>query len=107
MARQQVSEHTTNPVARTATGMRASTAHRVAIVVARRMQIGQARAAVRAQLAGSLRQRKEISFALVRLRRGLLEFRSEVRSTLRQIGLQAARKRSGQKVPTSNAVASD
>jgi hypothetical protein len=52
---------------------------------------------VRAQLARSLRQRQEISFALVRLRHGLLEFRSEVRSRLRQIGSDAARKKSGQK----------
>jgi hypothetical protein len=71
------------------------------------MQIGQKRAAVRAQLASSLRQRQEISFALVRLRRGLLEFRSEVRSRLRQIGSDAARRRSEQKAPTTNAVSSD
>jgi hypothetical protein len=77
------------------------------MVAARRMQIGQKRAAVRAQLATSLRQRQEISFALVRLRRGLLEFRSEVRSRLRQIASDAARKRSEQKALTANAVTSD
>jgi hypothetical protein len=102
-----VSDPTVPRPARTEPCMRASTARRIAIVAARRMQIGQTRAAVRAQLASSLRQRQEISFALVRLRRGLLEFRSEVRSRLRQIGSDAARRRSGQKAPTTDAVSAD
>ena len=92
-----MSEQTTPATARTERGLRAATARRVAIVAARRVEIGQKRAAVRAQLATSLRQRQEISFALVRLRRGLLEFRSEVRSRLREIGSDATRRRSEQK----------
>ena len=92
-----MSKETARPSARAERGLRASAARRVEIVAARRMQIGQKRAAVRAQLASSLRQRQEISFALVRLRRGLLEFRSEVRTRLRQIGSDAVRRRSEQK----------
>ena len=92
-----MSEQTPSPPARNERGLRASTVRRAAMVATRRIQVGQARAAVRAQLATSLRQRQEISFALVRLRRGLFEFRSEVRSRLRQMGSDAARKRSGQK----------
>jgi hypothetical protein len=102
-----VSDQTTAQPARTATALRASTACRVAIAAARRLQIGQKRAAVRAQLASSLRQRQEISFALVRLRRGLLEFRSEVRSRLRAIGSDAAARRRRAEGVDANAVSSD
>ena len=101
-----MSDQTAPHPARTERGLRAATARRAALVAARRMQIGQKRAAVRAQLASSLRQRQEISFALVRLRRGLLEFRSEVRSRLRQIGSDAARRRRAEGV-NANAVSSD
>jgi hypothetical protein len=92
-----VSEHTPSSAARNERERQVSTVRRVAMVATRRIQAGKTRAAVRAQLASSQRQRQEISFALVRLRHGLLEFRSEVRSRLRQISSDAARKRSGQK----------
>ena len=89
-----MSEQTTPDTARTERAQRAAAARRVAIVAARRVEIGRKRAAVRAQLATSLRHRQEISFALVRLRRGLLEFRSEVRGRLRQIASDAIRRSS-------------
>jgi hypothetical protein len=81
----------------------ASAAHRQAIVAARRTQIGHARAAVRHQLADSQRHRQQISFALVRLRRRLLVFRSEVRNRLQQIGIAASTRRTGKKVGIANA----
>ena len=92
-----MSEQTPSSAARNERERQASTVRRVARMATRRVEAGKTRAAVRAQLASSLRQRQEISFALVRLRHGLLEFRSEVRSRLRQTGSDAARKRSGQK----------
>jgi hypothetical protein len=102
-----VIEQTPTPAARSARLVRAATARRLAIVAARRVAIGHARAAVRAQLAHSLRQRHEVSFALVCLRRSLHEFRSEVRGKLREIALEAASRRAGQKGPTTNAIPSD
>jgi hypothetical protein len=86
--------------------MRPSAARRQAIVAARRTQIGNARVAVRHQLADSQRHREEISFALVRLRRGLLVFRSEVRHRLRQIAEAAALRRTGKKGSNANAAPS-
>jgi len=88
------------------TVMPTSAARRQAIVAARRMQIGHARAAVRDQLAGSQRHRQEISFALVRLRRRLLVFRGEVRNRLREIGAAVITKKTGKKVPITNAAPS-
>ncbi len=102
-----MSEQIPIPAGRSAPVVRACAARRLAIVAARRVAIGQARAAVRAQLTTSLRQRQEVSFALVRLRRSLHEFRSEVRGRLREIGLEAAARRAGQKGPTTNATAAD
>ena len=92
-----MSEHTPSSGARDEREQQASTVRRLARMATRRIEARKTRAAVRAQLASSLRQRREISFALVRLRHGLLEFRSEVRSRLRQVGSDAARKRSGRK----------
>ena len=86
--------------------MRASAARRQAIVAARRMQIGEKRSAVQHQLADSQRHRQEISFALVRLRRRLLVFRSEVRSRLQQIGAAAAIRRTSKKGPVTNVASS-
>ena len=54
-------------------------------LAARRMQIGHVRAAVRTHLAESQRRRQELSEALVGLRRGLLEFRSQLRTRLREM----------------------
>jgi hypothetical protein len=60
---------------------------------ARRTQLGQIRAKVRAQLADSQLRRREVSRALGALRRGLVEFRSGLRTELREIGAAAARKK--------------
>jgi hypothetical protein len=92
-----VREQATDQPPRGPRGVPASAARRLAIVAARRTQIGQARAAVRALLATSQRQRQDISSARARLRRGLLEFRSEVRTRLREIGDEAARRRAAEK----------
>jgi hypothetical protein len=102
-----VSAHIPTPTARSAPLVRASAARRLAIAAARRVAIGRARAAVRAQLATSLRQRQEVSFTLVCLRRSLREFRSDVRARLREIGREAISRRAGQKGPTANATPSD
>jgi hypothetical protein len=59
---------------------------------ARRTQLGQIRAKVRAQLADSQLRRREVSQALAALRRGLVEFRSGLRTELRD-GAAAARKK--------------
>jgi hypothetical protein len=88
------------------TGMRPSAARRQKVVAARRMQIGHARAALRDQLADSQRHRQQISFALVRLRRRLLVFRSEVRNRLREMAAAADIRRTGKKVTITNAAAS-
>ena len=86
--------------------MRASAARRQAIVAARRLQIGHARAAVRDQRADRPRHRQEISFALVRLRRRLLVFRGEVRNRLREIGAAVITRKTGKKDPNTNAAPS-
>ena len=86
--------------------MRESVARRHAVVAARRTQIGEARAAVRQQLADSQRHRQEISFALGRLRRHLLVFRGEVRNKLREIGAAVINRRTEKKVSNSNASSS-
>jgi hypothetical protein len=59
----------------------------------RRAQLGEIRAKVRAQLADSQHRRRAVSQALGALRRGLVEFRSGLRTELRQIGAAAARKK--------------
>jgi hypothetical protein len=92
-----------DPQAPKMTVMRASAVRRQAIVAARRMQIGHARAAVRHQLADSQRHRQEISFALVRLRRRLLVFRGEVRNKLREIGAAVINRKTGRRVQNSDA----
>jgi len=94
------------PQAPKMTVMPASAARRQAIVAARRMQIGHARAAVRDHLADSQRHRQEISFALVRLRRRLLVFRGEVRSRLREIGAAVITRKTGKKGSITNAAPS-
>ena len=60
---------------------------------ARRTQLGQIRAKVRAQLADSQQRRRAVSQALGALRRGLVEFRSGLRTELRDIGAAAAKKK--------------
>ena len=71
---------------------------------ARRTQLGQIRAKVRAQLADSQHRRREVSQALGALRRGLVKFRSGLRTELREAGAVAARKKTAPPVappPTS------
>jgi hypothetical protein len=70
-------------------------AARQALAAARRMQVGQVRAAVRTQLAHSHLRRQEVSQALGQLREGLLEFRTKVRSRLRESGGEIANRKTG------------
>jgi hypothetical protein len=98
-------DHPDHPPAGT-TAVRPAAARRQAIVAARRTEIGNARAAVRHQLADSQRHRQDISFSLVRLRRRLLVFRGEVRHRLREIAAAAAIRRTGKKASITNAAPS-
>jgi hypothetical protein len=62
--------------------LKVAAAGREAIASARRAHIGEVRAAVRTQIVESYRRRQELSDALTRLRRGLTEFRSQLRRRL-------------------------
>jgi hypothetical protein len=66
--------------------LKVAAAGREAIATARRAHIGEVRAAVRTQIVESYQRRQELAEALNRLRRGLTEFRSQLRTRLRKGG---------------------
>ncbi len=66
---------------------------RQSLAAARRARIALVRAAVRSQLADSQRRRQEVSQAIVALRRGLIEFRTQLRSRLRNISHELANRK--------------
>jgi hypothetical protein len=68
--------------ARHLTAVKRAAAGRQAISAARRTHLGAVRAAVRTQIEESYRRRLELSGALIRLRRGLTEFRTQLRNKL-------------------------
>lgn len=76
----------TNHRSRHLTALKVAAAGREAIATARRAHIGEVRAAVRTQIVESYRRRQELADALNRLRRGLTEFRSQLRTRLRKAG---------------------
>jgi hypothetical protein len=59
------------------------------------------RAAVRTQLAHNQRRRQELSQALGTLRRDLRDFRCQVRTRLRQISHEAAKRRTASAKPST------
>lgn len=74
----------TNHRSRHLTALKVAAAGREAIATARRAHIGEVRAAVRTQIVESYRRRQELADALNRLRRGVTEFRSQLRTRLRK-----------------------
>jgi hypothetical protein len=77
--------------------LRASIADRLASATARRTHVGAVRAAVRTQLADNQLRRQAMAQALAELRRGLLEFRADVRTKLRALGIDMTNARTSQK----------
>lgn len=79
---------------------KASAAPTLTPAAARRMHVRQVRAAVRTQLAESQRHRREeLSQALGVLHQQLQRIRSDTRTRLREIGLDAAARRTARKSP--------
>jgi hypothetical protein len=70
----------TSDRARHIEAVKTAAAGRQAIAAARQTHLGQIRAAVRTQIVESYLRRKELSHALVELRRGLIEFRTRLRA---------------------------
>jgi hypothetical protein len=83
----------TRPRTRPITAIKGRAADRQAVAAARRMQIGHVRAAVRSQLADSQRRRQELSQALATLRKGLVDFRTQLRSRLREMSHELAHRK--------------
>ena len=54
------------------------------LAAARRARVAHVRAVVRTQLADAQRRRQELSQALIGLRQGLIEFRTQLRTRLRE-----------------------
>lgn len=63
------------------------------VTAARQARIAHVRAVVRTQLAESKRRRQEMSQALVTLRKGLVDFRTQLRSRLRKMSHELANRK--------------
>ena len=73
--------------------LRNSVADRLASAAARRLHADRVRAVVRTQLADNQLRRQAMAHALAQLRRGLIEFRADIRTQLRAIGVEATSRR--------------
>jgi hypothetical protein len=73
--------------------LRTSLADRLASAAARRLHADEVRAAVRTQLADNQLRRQAMAHALAQLRQGLIEFRTDVRTQLRAIGVDVTSRR--------------
>jgi hypothetical protein len=89
----------TNHRARHVAAAKTAAEGRHAIAAARRTHMGEVRAAVRTQIVESYRRRQEISQALVELRRGVTEFRTQLRTRLPPTGKHGRRSTTTRSAP--------